>query len=163
MSIIGTFTPTKDGGWTGTIRTLTIDVKARFVPNDNRDNDRAPDFRVFAGARNSGLPGASARAEKTRGTISAFAWTIRVWWNRSLRPCLRPLTVGWPSSYGRDGGSNDFGRAIQAMSRFSAKLHHLEPARSSWRMPESSRIREPLQRSWRWCSRSRGGGRQSSR
>ncbi len=49
MSIIGTFTPTKDGGWTGTIRTLTIDVKARFVPNDNRENDRAPDFRVFAG------------------------------------------------------------------------------------------------------------------
>ena len=49
MAIIGTFTPTKDGGWTGTIRTLTIDVKARFVPNDNRDNDRAPDFRVFAG------------------------------------------------------------------------------------------------------------------
>lgn len=49
MSIIGTFTPTKDGGWTGTIRTLTIDVKARFVPNDNRDSDRAPEFRVFAG------------------------------------------------------------------------------------------------------------------
>jgi len=49
MSIIGTFTPTKDGGWTGTIRTLAIDVKARFVPNDNRDNDRAPDFRVFSG------------------------------------------------------------------------------------------------------------------
>lgn len=49
MSIIGTFTPTKDGGWVGTIRTLTIDVKARFVPNDNRESDRAPEFRVFAG------------------------------------------------------------------------------------------------------------------
>jgi len=49
MSVIGTFTPTKDGGWTGTIRTLTIEVKARFVPNDNRDSDRAPAFRVFAG------------------------------------------------------------------------------------------------------------------
>jgi uncharacterized protein (DUF736 family) len=49
MSVIGTFAATKDGGWAGTIRTLTIDVKVRFVPNDNRENDRAPAFRVFAG------------------------------------------------------------------------------------------------------------------
>ncbi|MBL27684.1 MAG: hypothetical protein CMM50_09070 [Rhodospirillaceae bacterium] len=63
MAIIGTFTPTKDGGWTGTIRTLTIDVKARFVPNDNRDNDRAPDFRVFAGRSELG----AAWRERTSG------------------------------------------------------------------------------------------------
>ena len=49
MSVIGSFTPTRDGGWAGTIRTLTIAVKVRFVPNDNRENDRAPDFRVMAG------------------------------------------------------------------------------------------------------------------
>lgn len=49
MAIIGTFAPTRDGGWAGPIRTLTIDVKARFVPNDNRDSERAPHFRVFAG------------------------------------------------------------------------------------------------------------------
>jgi uncharacterized protein (DUF736 family) len=49
MSIIGSFTPTKDGGFEGTIRTLTIDLKARFVPNDNRNSDSAPAFRVFAG------------------------------------------------------------------------------------------------------------------
>jgi len=49
MSVIGTFTSTREGGWAGTIRTLTIEVKARFVPNDNRESDRAPDFRVFAG------------------------------------------------------------------------------------------------------------------
>jgi len=49
MSVIGTFTPTRDGGWAGTIRTLTIAVKARFVPDDNRESDRGPDFRVFAG------------------------------------------------------------------------------------------------------------------
>lgn len=47
--IIGVFTPTKDGGWTGTVRTLTLDLKARFVPNDNKDSDRAPAFRIFAG------------------------------------------------------------------------------------------------------------------
>lgn len=42
MSVIGTFTPIKDGGWEGTIRTLTIDVKARLIPNDNQDSERAP-------------------------------------------------------------------------------------------------------------------------
>lgn len=49
MSVIGTFAPAKDGGWTGSIRTLTIDAKVRFVPNDNRDSDNAPAFRVFVG------------------------------------------------------------------------------------------------------------------
>jgi uncharacterized protein (DUF736 family) len=49
MATIGIFTPAKDGGWTGSIRTLTIDAKLRLVPNDNRDNDNAPAFRVFVG------------------------------------------------------------------------------------------------------------------
>ena len=49
MAVIGTFTIAPDGGWTGTIQTLTISVKARFVPNDNRENDQAPAFRIFAG------------------------------------------------------------------------------------------------------------------
>jgi uncharacterized protein (DUF736 family) len=49
MSVIGTFTPTKDGGWTGSIRTLTIYAQLRFVPNDNRENEKAPAFRVFIG------------------------------------------------------------------------------------------------------------------
>ena len=54
MSVIGRFTPNKEGGWIGTIRTLTIDVKARFVPNDNRDNEHAPAFRIFAGTSELG-------------------------------------------------------------------------------------------------------------
>ena len=49
MSVIGTFKPDRDGGWSGTIRTLTIDVKVRFVPNDNRSSERAPAFRIYAG------------------------------------------------------------------------------------------------------------------
>lgn len=47
--IIGIFTPARDGGWAGTIRTLTLDAKLRLVPNDNRDGDRAPAFRVLLG------------------------------------------------------------------------------------------------------------------
>ncbi len=49
MATIGTFLPTKDGGWTGHVRTLMIDVKVRLVPNDNKENEAAPAFRVFAG------------------------------------------------------------------------------------------------------------------
>jgi uncharacterized protein (DUF736 family) len=62
MAIIGTFTPTKDGGWIGAIRTLTIDVKAKFVPNDNRENDRAPAFRIFTGRSELG----AAWAQRTK-------------------------------------------------------------------------------------------------
>ena len=46
--IIGKFMRTADG-WSGTIRTLTRQTKARFVPNDKRENERAPDFRVMSG------------------------------------------------------------------------------------------------------------------
>ncbi len=65
MSVIGTFTPAKDGGWTGSIHTLAINVKLRFVPNDDRDSDNAPVFRIFIGrsrvgdawsARSNGAP-----------------------------------------------------------------------------------------------------------
>ena len=49
MATLGTFVPTKDGGWTGHIRTLMIDAKVRLVPNDNKENEAAPAFRVFAG------------------------------------------------------------------------------------------------------------------
>lgn len=48
MATIGTFTKTKDG-YVGTIRTLTANVKTRFVPNENRERDNAPHYRVFAG------------------------------------------------------------------------------------------------------------------
>ena len=47
--VIGHFMPSKDGGWNGSIQTLKIDTKVRFVPNDNRDNEKAPAFRIFAG------------------------------------------------------------------------------------------------------------------
>jgi uncharacterized protein (DUF736 family) len=49
MAMIGTFIPAKDGGWIGRIRTLAINVRVRFVPNDNRENDASPTFRVFVG------------------------------------------------------------------------------------------------------------------
>ncbi|TWB48254.1 DUF736 domain-containing protein [Nitrospirillum viridazoti] len=49
MSVIGHFILAKDGGWTGTIRTLLINAKVRLVPNDNRDQVNAPAYRVLIG------------------------------------------------------------------------------------------------------------------
>lgn len=49
MAIIGNLTLTKDGGWTGIIQTVTINAKLRLLPNDNRDNEKAPMYRVFIG------------------------------------------------------------------------------------------------------------------
>ena len=65
MSVIGTFALAKNGGWTGSIRTLTINMKVRLVPNDNRDNDNAPAFRVFAGRSHIGEAWAARSNSKT--------------------------------------------------------------------------------------------------
>ncbi len=47
MANIGTFTADKDG-FTGTLRTLTLNVKVKLVPNDKGNSENAPDFRVQA-------------------------------------------------------------------------------------------------------------------
>ncbi|PQA89227.1 DUF736 domain-containing protein [Hyphococcus luteus] len=53
MSIIGTFSKTADG-YAGLIRTMTINVKAKIVANDKKGNDKAPDFKIFAGGAELG-------------------------------------------------------------------------------------------------------------
>jgi len=47
MATIGTFTKTENG-YTGTVKTLALNVKARISPAE-KANDKAPDFRIFAG------------------------------------------------------------------------------------------------------------------
>jgi uncharacterized protein (DUF736 family) len=44
MANIGIFTAQSDS-FTGTIRTLTLNVKVRFVPNA-KESENAPDFRI---------------------------------------------------------------------------------------------------------------------
>ena len=48
MATIGNFTKSGDR-YTGAVRTLTLNVKAQIAPAE-KDNDKAPDYRVFAGA-----------------------------------------------------------------------------------------------------------------
>lgn len=53
MATIGTFTKT-DESFVGTIRTMTINVKTKIVPNKDKANDAAPDYRVYAGGAELG-------------------------------------------------------------------------------------------------------------
>ncbi|MGY2488386.1 DUF736 domain-containing protein [Cupriavidus sp. CP313] len=46
MANIGNFTAQNDG-FTGTVRTLTLNVKVKFIPND-KTSENAPDFRIQA-------------------------------------------------------------------------------------------------------------------
>lgn len=45
MATIGRFTAVADG-YTGTIRTLTVNLKAKIVANDAWKSEGAPDFRL---------------------------------------------------------------------------------------------------------------------
>jgi len=74
MSVIGEFKPHPDGGWVGTIRTLTINIKARFVPNDNRENENAPAFRIFAGRSEIG----AAWHQRTEGENAREYLSVRL-------------------------------------------------------------------------------------
>lgn len=47
MSIIGIFTKDKSDHYDGVITTLTVQVKASFVPNTNQ-SENAPDYRILA-------------------------------------------------------------------------------------------------------------------
>jgi uncharacterized protein (DUF736 family) len=53
MTIIGSFSKTADG-YAGTIRTMTINVKAAFIANDKNGNDKAPDFKLMIGEKEFG-------------------------------------------------------------------------------------------------------------
>ena len=53
MATIGTFSKTDDS-FVGTIRTMTINVKTKIVPNKDKTNDSAPDYRVYAGGAELG-------------------------------------------------------------------------------------------------------------
>ena len=48
MATIGTFTKS-DNGFAGAVKTLSLNVKAKFIPSD-KESDKAPDFRILAGS-----------------------------------------------------------------------------------------------------------------
>ncbi|RWO24858.1 MAG: DUF736 domain-containing protein [Mesorhizobium sp.] len=49
MATIGSFTKGENGsGFIGSVKTLTLNVKAKFVPAEG-ESERGPDYRIIAG------------------------------------------------------------------------------------------------------------------
>jgi len=53
MSQIGFFTRTSDG-FSGRVRTLSLDAELTFVPAENNGAEHAPDYRIHLGDGNAG-------------------------------------------------------------------------------------------------------------
>ena len=68
MATIGTFTKTENG-YTGSVKTLTLNVKAKFAPAEG-ENERGPDFRIFAGATEFGAAWKKTAKETQRDYLS---------------------------------------------------------------------------------------------
>jgi len=49
MATIGTFHKQADGSYAGAIKTLSLNVKTAQFRASEKDNDKGPDFRIFAG------------------------------------------------------------------------------------------------------------------
>jgi len=63
MPVVGIFKPSKDGGWDGRICTLSVNTRARFMPNDNRRTGNSPDFLITSAGCQIG---AAWRRQSTR-------------------------------------------------------------------------------------------------
>ena len=69
MATIGIFTQTENG-FTGTVKTLTLNVKTvSFIPAEG-DSERGPDFRIFAGATEFGAAWKKTARETQRDYLS---------------------------------------------------------------------------------------------
>lgn len=68
MATIGTFTAS-DNGYTGMIKTVTLSIKAKFVAS-GKDNDKAPDYRIFAGATEFGAAWKKTARDSDREYLS---------------------------------------------------------------------------------------------
>ena len=54
MATIGTFTKNGDGTYNGSIKTLTLNVKAAQLRTVDKESENAPDYRIFAGGTEFG-------------------------------------------------------------------------------------------------------------
>jgi uncharacterized protein (DUF736 family) len=68
MATIGTFTAA-DNGFIGSIKTLTLNIKARFASSE-KENDKAPDYRIFAGVTEFGAAWKKTARDSDREYLS---------------------------------------------------------------------------------------------
>ena len=63
---LGTVTKRENGGFEGTLAMMTLNTKITIVPNEAKDNERQPDFRIYA-ARGGEIGGGWNRVGKNSG------------------------------------------------------------------------------------------------
>ena len=68
MATIGTFTASENG-YAGSIKTLTLNIKAKFVASE-KDNDKAPDYRIYAGVTEFGAAWKKTARDSDREYLS---------------------------------------------------------------------------------------------
>lgn len=49
MATIGSFTRQADGSYSGSIKTLTLNVKTAQLRANDKTDEKAPDYRIFSG------------------------------------------------------------------------------------------------------------------
>jgi len=69
MATIGSFTK-GDTGFTGSVRTLSVNVKARITAEPDKEKASAPDYRVFAGTIEIGAAWKKTGKETGRDYLS---------------------------------------------------------------------------------------------
>lgn len=74
MATIGAFTKHEDGSISGAIKTLTLNVKAAQFRVADKENDKAPDYRIFAGATEFGA--AWKKTSKEQRDYVSFKLTL---------------------------------------------------------------------------------------
>jgi uncharacterized protein (DUF736 family) len=70
MATIGTFTQNENDGFTGTVKTLTLNVKTVKLVSSESESERGPDFRIFAGAVELGAAWKKTARETQREYLS---------------------------------------------------------------------------------------------
>ena len=96
MATIGTFT-SNGNGFTGTVRTLALNAKARIIRVAN-PTKKGPHFRIYAGNVELGQPGRRPRTKVA--TTSRSSWTSRASPLRSMPPWSRSEARATCSSSG---------------------------------------------------------------
>ena len=69
MPVIGNFKADKDG-YSGSIRTLTLNAKVRIIANDQKQSQGAPDFRVLVGVMEIGAAWRKSSADDQSSYLS---------------------------------------------------------------------------------------------
>lgn len=63
---LGTVTKRENGGYEGTLSMMTLTTKITIAPNEAKENDRQPDYRIYA-AKGGEIGGGWKRTGKNSG------------------------------------------------------------------------------------------------